>query len=155
MYCTLADIRAVISERVLRDLTCDQNLENDFTRPSASDTDEAVIIAAIRSASEMIDAYLRGRYDVVAMREKTPTVLRDLTVNLVRQRLYERRPDGDLPEAVKRAYTATQTLLNDIRKGDLTLGVKPEGRDMPEPGQVRIKARAATLGGDGGWLERY
>lgn len=155
MYCTIDDIRAVMSERVLRDLTCDQSLQNDFTHPGASEIDEAVITTAITSASEMIDAYLRGRYDVVAMRENAPTVLRDLAVNLVRQRLYERRPDGDLPEAIKRSYTATQTLLNDIRKGDLTLGINPSGHDMPEPGQVRVKARPASLGGDGGWLERY
>lgn len=155
MYCTTDDIRAVMSERVLRDLTCDQSLQTDFTRPGASEIDYAVVSAAIRSASEMIDAYLRGRYDVVQMRENSPTVLRDLAVNLVRQRLYERRPDGDLPEAIKRSYTATQTLLDDIRKGNLTLGINPEGHDMPEPGQVRVKARPASLGGDGGWLERY
>lgn len=165
MYCTQADIEGVMSKRTLIQLTRDAQTDNPggedetdggiFTRPLVSEINPSVVSDAIRSATELIDAYLRGRYDVVAIKTSGPTVLRDLAVNLVRQKLYERRPEMDMPKTIEASYSATRQMLNDIKLGNLTLGVVPDGQTLPDPGQVRVKSRPATLGGDGGWLEKY
>ncbi|EAA6342514.1 DUF1320 domain-containing protein [Salmonella enterica subsp. enterica] len=163
MYCSQADVEKVISRRTLIQLTSDSSADvpvadddgRVFSRPQASVINGDVIEDAIRSACELIDAYLRGRYDVVAVKASSPTVLRDLAVNIVRQKLYERRPEMDVPKAVETSYNATRQMLTDIKNGGLTLGIAPEGKDMPDPGQIRVKSRPATLGGPGGWLEKY
>ncbi|ELR6671142.1 DUF1320 domain-containing protein [Salmonella enterica] len=163
MYCSQADVEKVISRRTLLQLTSDSFVDTPvadddgrvFSRPQASEINTDVIEDAIRSACELIDAYLRGRYDVVAVKASSPTVLRDLAVNIVRQKLYERRPEMAVPKTVETSYNATRQMLTDIKNGGLTLGIAPEGKDMPDPGQIRVKSRRATLGGPGGWLEKY
>ncbi|EMD4661678.1 DUF1320 domain-containing protein [Salmonella enterica] len=163
MYCSQADVEKVISRRTLLQLTSDSSVDMPvadddgrvFSRPQASVINSDVIDDAIRSACELIDAYLRGRYDVVAVKASSPTVLRDLAVNIVRQKLYERRPEMEVPKTVETSYTATRQMLTDIKNGGLTLGIAPEGKDMPDPGQIRVKSRRATLGGPDGWLEKY
>lgn len=163
MYCSQADVEKVISRRTLLQLTNDASADAPvagddgrvFSRPQASVINSDVIDDAIRSACELIDAYLRGRYDVVAVKASSPTVLRDLAVNIVRQKLYERRPEMAVPKTVETSYNATRQMLTDIKNGGLTLGIAPEGKDMPDPGQIRVKSRRATLGGPGGWLEKY
>ncbi|EBF9108774.1 DUF1320 domain-containing protein [Salmonella enterica] len=163
MYCSQADVEKVISRRTLLQLTNDASADvpvadddgRVFSRPQASVINSDVIDDAIRSACELIDAYLRGRYDVVAVKASSPTVLRDLAVNIVRQKLYERRPEMAVPKTVETSYNATRQMLTDIKNGGLTLGIAPEGKDMPDPGQIRVKSRRATLGGPGGWLEKY
>ncbi|EBP3906134.1 DUF1320 domain-containing protein [Salmonella enterica subsp. enterica serovar Newport] len=163
MYCSQADVEKVISRRTLLQLTNDSSADAPvagddgrvFSRPQASVINSDVIDDAIRSACELIDAYLRGRYDVVAVKASSPTVLRDLAVNIVRQKLYERRPEMAVPKTVETSYNATRQMLTDIKNGGLTLGIAPEGKDMPDPGQIRVKSRRATLGGPGGWLEKY
>ncbi|EAO6203667.1 DUF1320 domain-containing protein [Salmonella enterica] len=163
MYCSQADVEKVISRRTLLQLTSDSSADAPvadddgrvFSRPQASVINSDVIEDAIRSACELIDAYLRGRYDVVAVKASSPTVLRDLAVSIVRQKLYERRPEMAVPKTVETSYNATRQMLTDIKNGGLTLGIAPEGKDMPDPGQIRVKSRRATLGGPGGWLEKY
>lgn len=163
MYCSQADVEKVISRRTLLQLTSDSSADalvadddgRVFSRPQASEINTDVIDDAIRSACEQIDLYLRGRYDVVAVKASSPTALRDLAVNIVRQKLYERRPEMDVPKTVEASYTATRQMINDIKNGAATLGIEPDGRDMPDPGQIRVKSRRATLGGPGGWLEKY
>lgn len=163
MYCSQADVEKVISRRTLLQLTNDASADAPvagddgrvFSRPQASVINSDVIDDAIRSACELIDAYLRGRYDVVAVKASSPTVLRDLAVNIVRQKLYERRPEMAVPKTVETSYNATRQMLTDIKNGGLTLGIAPEGKDMPDPGQIRVKSRPAVLGGPGGWLEKY
>lgn len=163
MYCSQADVEKVISRRTLLQLTNDASADAPvagddgrvFSRPQASVINSDVIDDAIRSACELIDAYLRGRYDVVAVKASSPTVLRDLAVNIVRQKLYERRAEMAVPKTVETSYNATRQMLTDIKNGGLTLGIAPEGKDMPDPGQIRVKSRRATLGGPGGWLEKY
>ncbi|HHR4769128.1 TPA: phage protein Gp36 family protein [Salmonella enterica] len=163
MYCSQADVERVISRRTLLQLTSDSSAEYPpadddgrvFSRPHVAEINADVIEDAIRSACELIDAYLRGRYDVVAVKASSPTVLRDLAVNIVRQKLYERRAEMDVPKSVEASYSATRQMLTDIKNGALTLGIAPEGKDMPDPGQIRVKSRPATLGGPGGWLEKF
>lgn len=95
---------------------------------------ETVVSEVIRYAVELIDAHLRGRYTLPLT--QVPTVLKDLALNLVCHALYRRRPEGDLPDAVKESYRATEKTLVALRDGKLTLGIQATQKDMPEPGNT-------------------
>lgn len=141
-YCTRADIGKAIPELTLIQLSNDD--------PTAELPDESVIEDGIRQAEELVDGYLRGRYDLPL--DPVPSVLRDAVVYLTRHWLYQRRPEGAIPEAVKDSRKDTLKLLESIRDGVVTLGM-PTGEAAPEPGKIRARARRQQFGDD--LLERY
>ncbi len=141
-YCTRADIGKAIPELTLIQLSNDD--------PTAELPDESVIEDGVRQAEELVDGYLRGRYDLPL--DPVPSVLRDAVVYLARHWLYQRRPEGALPEAVKDSRKDTLKLLESIRDGVVTLGM-PTGEAAPEPGKIRARARRQQFGDD--LLERY
>lgn len=120
---------------------------------TAGQVNDAVVAEAIRHANERIDGYLRGRYTLPL--PEVPTLLRDIAVTLTRYRLYARRPEGALPDAVKDDYKDALKQLADIRDNRLTLGLPSTEADAPESGEFRVRARRPTFGGDGGLLEKY
>ncbi|TBV10255.1 gp436 family protein [Stutzerimonas kirkiae] len=136
-YCTHADIAKAIPPVTLRQLSNDD--------PAAELPDESVVEDCIRSAEELIDGYLRGRYSLPF--DPVPTVLRDAAISLVRYALYGRRPETDLPEAVKDDRKNTIRVLESIRDGVVTLGM-PSGQAAPEPGEIRVRSRKRRFGGD-------
>ncbi|EOF4357789.1 gp436 family protein [Pseudomonas aeruginosa] len=141
-YCTRADIGKAIPELTLTQLSNDD--------PTAELPDESVIEDGVRQAEELVDGYLRGRYDLPL--DPVPSVLRDAVVYLTRHWLYQRRPEGAIPEAVKDSRKDTLKLLESIRDGVVTLGM-PSGEAAPEPGKIRARARRQQFGDD--LLERY
>lgn len=141
-YCTRADIGKAIPELTLIQLSNDD--------PTAELPDESVIEDGVRQAEELVDGYLRGRYDLPL--DPVPSVLRDAVVYLARHWLYQRRPEGALPEAVKDSRKDTLKLLESIRDGVVTLGM-PTGEAAPEPGKIRARARRQQFGDD--FLGRY
>ncbi|AVO60652.1 gp436 family protein [Pseudomonas chlororaphis] len=141
-YCTRADIGKAIPELVLLQLSNDD--------PAAMEPNEDVIGDGVRQAEELVDGYLRGRYDLPL--DPVPTVLRDAVVYLARHWLYQRRPEGALPDAVKDSRKDTIKLLESIRDGVVTLGM-PGGQAAPEPGEIRVRARRQQFSGD--LWERY
>lgn len=141
-YCTLADIAKAIPPVTLLQLSNDD--------PTAELPDESVIEDGVRQAEELVDGYLRGRYDLPL--DPVPSVLRDAVVYLTRHWLYQRRPEGAIPEAVKDSRKDTLKLLESIRDGVVTLGM-PTGEAAPEPGKIRARARRQQFGDD--LLERY
>lgn len=130
-YCTHADIAKAIPPVTLLQLSNDD--------PAAEQPDLPVIEDCIRSAEELIDGYLRGRYSLPF--DPVPTVLRDSAVSLVRYALYGRRPETALPDTVKDDRRNTIKLLESIRDGVVTLGL-PSGKAAPEPGEIRVRSRA-------------
>ncbi|MFG8343239.1 gp436 family protein [Pseudomonas aeruginosa] len=141
-YCTRADIGKAIPELTLTQLSNDD--------PTAELPDESVIEDGVRQAEELVDGYLRGRYDLPL--DPVPSVLRDAVVYLTRHWLYQRRPEGAIPEAVKDSRKDTLKLLESIRDGVVTLGM-PTGEAAPEPGKIRARARRQQFSDD--LLERY
>lgn len=133
-YCTRADIGKAIPELTLTQLSNDD--------PAAMQPDEAVIEDGVRQAEELVDGYLRGRYNLPL--DPVPTVLRDAAVYLTRHWLYQRRPEGALPEAVKDSRRDTLKLLESIRDGLITLGMST-GQAAPEPGEIRVRSRRAQF----------
>lgn len=141
-YCTRADIGKAIPEMTLVQLSNDDS--------AAMEPNEDVIEDSVRQAEELVDGYLRGRYDLPL--NPVPTVLRDAVVYLARHWLYQRRPEGALPDAVKDSRKDTIKLLESIRDGVVTLGM-PGGQAAPEPGEIHVRARRQQFGGD--LWERY
>ncbi|MGR4972996.1 gp436 family protein [Pseudomonas sp. LARHCG127] len=129
-YCTRADLGNAIPLMTLTQLSNDD--------PAATAPNESVIDDGVRQAEELVDGYLRGRYQLPL--DPVPTVLRDAVVYLARHWLYQRRPEGALPDAVKDSRKDTLKLLENIRDGVITLGT-PTGLAVPEPGEIRVRAR--------------
>ncbi|EKT4470000.1 DUF1320 domain-containing protein [Pseudomonas putida] len=129
-YCNRTDIGNSIPELTLLQLSNDD--------PAAEQPNESVIEDGVRQAEELVDGYLRGRY--VLPLDPVPTVLRDAVVYLTRHWLYQRRPEGNVPDAVKDSRKDTIKLLESIRDGVVTLGM-PTGQAAPEPGEVRVRSR--------------
>ncbi|KRP97480.1 Mu-like prophage FluMu protein gp36 [Pseudomonas lactis] len=129
-YCTRADIGNAIPEITLIQLSNDD--------PAAQQPNENVIGDGVRQAEELVDGYLRGRYNLPL--DPVPTVLRDAVVYLARHWLYQRRPEGSMPDPVKDSRKDTIKLLESIRDGVVTLGM-PTGQATPEPGEIKVRAR--------------
>ncbi|MCX2546572.1 DUF1320 domain-containing protein [Pseudomonas sp. COW5] len=129
-YCTRADLGNAIPLITLTQLSNDD--------PAATQPDETVLDNSVRQAEELVDGYLRGRYQLPL--DPVPTVLRDAVVYLARHWLYQRRPEGALPDAVISGRKDTLKLLENIRDGVITLGL-PTGQTLPEPGEIRVRAR--------------
>ncbi|WP_405119214.1 gp436 family protein [Pseudomonas leptonychotis] len=136
-YCTRADIGKAIPPSTLLQLSNDD--------PAAELPDESVIEDCVRSAEELVDGYMRGRYTLPF--DPVPTVLRDAVVSLVRYALYSRRPETDLPDTVKDDRRNTIKLLETIRDGVVTLGM-PSGQAAPEPGEIRVRGRQQVFNDD-------
>lgn len=136
-YCTRQDIGQAIPEMTLLQLSNDD--------PAAEQPNESVIEEAVRQAEELVDGYLRGRY--VLPLDPVPTVLRDAVVYLARHWLYQRRPEGAVPDAVKDSRKDTIKLLETIRDGVVTLGM-PSGQAAPEPGEVKVRSRRQQFSDD-------
>lgn len=148
-YCALPDLQAAIPERTLIELTNDTT--TDYGAPSPTTVDAEIIESAVRQAEEIVDAHLRGRYNLPL--SPVPTVIKDVAVNLARHWLYARRPEGSgLPEAVTRTFKASLHMLEQIRDNKLTIG-DPSGAATPEPGEMKVRARRRVFDSD--LLERF
>lgn len=130
-YCTLADLLLAIPRQTLVWLSNEDS--------QAADVNEEVVGDAARAAEELVDAHLRGRYELPL--DPVPTVIKDLVVNLARHSLYSRRPEGNgLPDAVTQTYKASLRMLEAIRDGKLTIGDPLTGTAQPEPGAYKVRA---------------
>lgn len=131
MYCTVDDVLKLVPQHTLRGLTQDD--------PTNGNVDESIVSAAIKYASDKIDAAIRGRYPL-PLPQKVD-LLKELALDLVRHRLYSRRPDGgDLPDAVKEGKKSAETDLIKIQNGQLSLGIENSKKAVNEVGPWRVKA---------------
>lgn len=147
-YCSLADLQLAIPQQTLIQLSNDTPAA--FGQPEPA-LNPAVVEEAVRQAEELVDAYLRGRYNLPL--DPVPSVIKDMTVNLARYWLYARRPEGsELPEAVTRTHKSALQMLEAIRAGRLTIGL-PSGEALPEPGEMKVRARSRRFSAD--VLDRY
>lgn len=109
-YSDLAALQQRMPEQTLIDLTDDTG---------AGTVDEDVIGRAIADADTEIDSYLYGRYPVPV--DPVPALLQRLSLDLSVEILYGRRPDLDMPEAVKAAAKNARALLARIAAKDAHL----------------------------------
>ena len=112
-YCSISDIQAVIANDDLVQLTND----------SGSDTvDTNKINDAVSYVENVIDGYLRGRYDLPLA--SIPDELKYLAVDFVIYKLYSRRMYTEIPESVRRKYEEVIKTLEKIQKGSFNLGIE-------------------------------
>lgn len=132
-YCTISDLLLKIPPTSLAQLSNDD--------PTATTYDAAVVEEFVREAEELIDGYLRGRYDLPLV--VVPSIIKDLTVTLARYGLYARRPEGiDVPDAVKSTHRGALDTLRAIRAGTITIGASTGGGEQAaEPGEIKISTR--------------
>lgn len=110
-YCTLEDIETQISTAVLIQLTDDTGLQ--------STINSSVVEEALIYSSTLIDGYLRGRY-TLPLDTHFP-LLRIIAIDLSIYRLYSRRIQTEIPEAVLEAYKNAIKTLEQIKKGIISL----------------------------------
>ena len=113
MYCTQDDIQnSGIPEDDLIQLTDDND---------QGVVDAAVVAKAISRADEMIDGYLRSRYDVPI--DPVPGMLNTLAIDLVVYFIYGHRPHIDTPERITTAFRDAKSELQKMQTGTIQLPV--------------------------------
>ena len=142
-YCTLDDLKKIMPEQDLIQLT-------DDTVPAASIV-EANVEKAIADAGELMDGYLRERYSLPL--SPVPGLIGTLACDIAVYRLYARRARLDPPEGVAERYRNTLKLLEKIQDGKITLvgfGTFSKGRRKARKGRnpqtgADIKIKASTV----------
>jgi len=138
-YITLADVLSVIPMRKLAQLTCD-----DPAAVAAGNPDMGVLDRAIAAASETVDGYLRARHELPL--DPVPTMIRELTLNLVCYRLYARRMESEVSETIKDQRDHAIKALEHIQSGRITIGDAATKKAVSEAGAIRIIAAPSQFG---------
>lgn len=138
-YCTLTDIKNLLPEETLIQLTDDENLHP--ASILASDQQHQAIIGrideAIAAADAEIDGYCAGRYSVPF--SPVPPVVKGLSVEIAVYYLYKRRT---VPERIETSYDKAVARLKDISKGLMTLGVAPPPAAAADGDSVGVNCSA-------------
>ena len=131
-YCTLADINDQIPETNIIQLTDDEGLGR---------VNQTRVNKAIETAGGIIDGYLRGRYSLPL--STVPVLIRTIAIDIAVYKLYERRLELEMPEAMSDRYKNAVKLLEQIQKGLIRLGI--ESPDTG-PGQGYYKTNKTAEG---------
>lgn len=131
-YCTFSNLEQAIPKQTLIWLSNED--------PAAAHYDEAVLKDAITYAEELAEGYLVSRYPLPL--QSVPTIIRDAVTHLARYWLYQRRPEGSIPEAVKDGKKDALDALSQIQKGTISLNIKIDDvvAEAKEPGVFRVSA---------------
>ncbi|MCF6267630.1 MAG: DUF1320 domain-containing protein [Desulfuromusa sp.] len=114
MYCTQNDIiKRRIPEDDLIQLTDDNDLGG---------VDADVVAGIIAEQDELIDGYLRSRYEL-PLAEPVPGLLTGLAVDLCVHALYSRRAHIEIPESIDKAYGNALKRLREIQQAVMKLDV--------------------------------
>lgn len=133
MYINLSDLKIYIPERILIQVSNNDN--------RAITINEEAVNQTILEASELIDGFLHGRYELPL--SPVPTMVTRLCKDISRYFLYQNRPDGqDLPKAVTQAYDNSMKILKEIQNGTLHLGIQETQALQPESGEFRTRAKS-------------
>ena len=112
-YCSTADIVAAVSNEDLVQLTNDNG--GDTVAVSK-------ITSAIDYVDNMIDGYLRGRYNLPLT--STPDDIKYLAVDFVIHRLYSLRTFAPVPQNIEERYKEVKKRLYEIQSGKFSLGIE-------------------------------
>ena len=136
MYCTLTDLKKLLPEETIIQLTDDENL-----KPAAIDPANpahAAIIGRIDEAIEAADAEIDGYCAVKYATPFTaaPRLITGLSVELAIYYLHARRT---IPEDIQKRYERAASRLKDIAKGLMTLGIDPPAPSIDSGGSESNK----------------
>lgn len=127
-YSALTDIKKLIPETVVIQLTDDEN---------AGSLNQARVDEAIASADAEIDSYCGGRYTVPFT--TVPDIVKKISVDIAIYNLYSRRVEV-IPETRAERYKNAIRQLEAIATGKISIGETEE--DVPETGGVKINTTA-------------
>lgn len=132
IYATIADLRAVIAERDLIQLTDD----------AATGTVDATWVAkALDQADNEINGYVAAYYRRADAAAPVPGLLTDLACDIAHYRLFRH---GSPTERVQKLYDAAISRLRDIAKGTIKLDLGEE--TLPERGgQILVESADRTF----------
>lgn len=108
-HCSLTDLIAAESETALIQLTDDGG---------SGSVDEAVAAGAIATATDEIDARLRGR---VTVPDPAPDMIRLIAVELTIWNLYRRRFSNNMPDAMLSRRNQALADLDRVAKGEIRI----------------------------------
>jgi len=138
MYVTQTDLERALGLRKLIQLANDT--------PGAEAPDPEVLAPITAAASQIVDGYLRARYELPLA--PVPSVIADLALRLACYALYARRMESAVPETVKDRREQAIKLLEHIQLGKVTLGHATTRKAVPEVGAMRIRAPRRQFGED-------
>ncbi len=130
MYCTLEDLKKALPERILLQLTDDENEEQFVISPPNGAYSR--VVSAITDADSMIDGYVSGRYTLPF--PVVPQLIKQISVNLTICGLYERNHEAELPEAIISRRKAFIKTLESLQDGTIVL----PGQEKEEPAQYLV-----------------
>ena len=111
-YCTLNDIKQLISEAELIQLTDDND---------TGTINESIVNSAISYAETTINGYISSRYTLPL--SEIPELIKTFAVDLSIYRLHSRRFISDMPESLEIRYKNIIKELEKIQKGTINLNI--------------------------------
>jgi len=113
-YCTVSDIKKVIPENTLIQLTDDNDLGK---------IDQAFIFDAITQADSEINSYCGVKYSVPFT--VAPDIIKKISIDIAIYNLYSRRVE-EIPDIRGDRYRTAIRQLEGIAKGTVSIGEDPE-----------------------------
>lgn len=118
MYCEIADLKSIIPEKELI------NLSNDSVSTTIN---EEIINTCGSYADELINASLRNKYSLPL--SYIPNLIKQIASDITAYRLYSRRP-REIPDHIKKNCDDAQKILLNIQKGITVLDLPSEHKEI-------------------------
>jgi phage gp36-like protein len=125
MYSTLDDIKKLLPEETIIQLTDDAGIE---------DVNEGMVTEAIAQADAEIDSYCGIKYSVPFA--TVPDIVKKISVDIAIYNLYSRRVE-EIPETRAERYKNAIRQLEGISKGIISIGESPEPA-VPTQGAAEV-----------------
>jgi len=114
MYHTLEDLKLVVSEETLIQLSDDSDSHE------LDDAAIAVINKAGASAANIIHGYLTDRY-TIPLPQPVPGVISEISVSLTLWGLYRRRMTAEMPESIVKERANALSFLEHVQQNKISL----------------------------------
>ena len=137
MYCNVKDIKDDLTEKVVAQLSNDEN-------PNL--VNEEIVSKYISESTQLIDGFLRSRYGLPL--EKEHSIIKKVCIDIVKYELYKRR--GKVFDNIQNLYKDGISTLEKIQKGMIILD---EGTAETRPGFFLVSDRKPVIDKD--ILENY
>lgn len=125
MYCTIQDIKDDLTEKVVAQLSNDEN---------PNEVNEEIVSKYIAESTQLIDGFLRSRYELPLRNEHA--ILKKVCIDLVKYELYKRR--GKVFDSIQNLYKDGISTLEKVQKGMIILD---EGTPETRPGFFLVSER--------------
>lgn len=137
MYCNVQDIKDDLTEKVVAQLSNDEN-------PNV--VNEEIVSKYISESTQLIEGFLRSRYSLPL--EKEHSIIKKVCIDIVKYELYKRR--GKVFDNIQNLYKDGISTLEKIQKGMIILD---EGTSETRPGFFLVSDRKPVI--DKEILEKY